>query len=202
MFFSSAAYWDRRYRSGGNSGPGSYAHLASFKAQVLNDFVERHGVRTVIEFGCGDGNQLSLARYLNYHGYDVSPMAVDMCRRKFAAEANKQFDLVSAHRGESAELSLSLDVIFHLVEDAVFDDYMNRLFKASKSYVGIYSSNTDAEPIPRTPHVRHRKFSDWIATNVPEWSLIERVPNRFPDDGDNQNTSFSEFFFYELSHHR
>ncbi|MGD9858413.1 MAG: hypothetical protein AB7U20_26025 [Planctomycetaceae bacterium] len=60
-FTGSSDYWVRRYRKGRNSGGGSYGRLAEFKAQVLNDLVREHRIQTVIEFGCGDGNQLALA---------------------------------------------------------------------------------------------------------------------------------------------
>lgn len=195
-FGSSASYWDRRYVAGGNSGPGSYSHLASFKADVLNSFVERHNVRSVIEFGCGDGNQLSLASYPQYVGLDVSPEAVSICRAKFAGDHTKMFDLVDQQRHRTADLSLSLDVIFHLVEDPVFDTYMRRLFASGERFVGIYSSNDDRPQSATSPHVRHRRFTDWIATNSTEWMLLENVPNRYPDNGDNLKTSFSDFFFY------
>lgn len=42
-----------------------------------------------------------------------------------------------------ADLSLSLDVIYHLVEDEVFETYINTLFKSARRYVIIYSSNSD-----------------------------------------------------------
>jgi SAM-dependent methyltransferase len=196
-FEYSATYWEQRYSEGGNSGPGSYAHLAEFKAEVVNEFVRRNSVRSVMEFGCGDGNQLTLAEYPQYVGYDVSPRAVDMCRAKFAGDATKRFEVVSAWNGEAADMSLSLDVIFHLVEDAVFDDYMRRLFAAGNRFVGIYSGNFERTLQPNAPHVKHRRFSDWIDANAPGWTLIEHVPNRFPDDGDYRMTSFAEFFFYD-----
>ena len=49
-FRGSAAYWDARYRAGGNSGAGSYGRLAAFKAEVLNEFVRRRGIRSIVEF--------------------------------------------------------------------------------------------------------------------------------------------------------
>lgn len=38
--------WEQRYASGGNSGRGSYGQLAAFKADFLNDFVEREHVKS------------------------------------------------------------------------------------------------------------------------------------------------------------
>ena len=74
-FRHSAQYWDDRYRLAGNSGAGSYGRLADFKANVLNEFVAREKIASVVEFGCGDGNQLSLSRYPRYTGFDVSEHA-------------------------------------------------------------------------------------------------------------------------------
>ena len=62
-FISSSEYWDQRYRTGGNSGAGSYNRLAQFKASFLNTFVNTYQIASVIEYGCGDGAQLKLARY-------------------------------------------------------------------------------------------------------------------------------------------
>jgi SAM-dependent methyltransferase len=192
--FRSDAYWEERYRGGGNSGAGSYDRLAIFKAQVLNDFCDRHRVETVIEFGCGDGNQLSLARYRNYTGVDVSPTAVALCRRRFADDPSRSFMLLPAYAGQQADLALSLDVIYHLVEDAVFEEYMRRLFGAARRFVVIYSSNYDSDAVA---HVRHRRFEDWICTSQPEWSLQERIPNAYPyDEAQPDSTSLADFYCY------
>src|SRR5690349_10767553 len=60
---STSNYWESRYARGGNSGPGSYGRLAAWKAEFLNDFVRDNEVKSVVELGCGDGNQLRLMRY-------------------------------------------------------------------------------------------------------------------------------------------
>jgi len=92
-FRGSAEYWERNYARGGTSGPGSYHAAAEAKAAFLNDFVRTHEVRSVIEFGCGDGNQLSLADYPRYIGLDVSRSAIELCKRRFAGDATKSFFL-------------------------------------------------------------------------------------------------------------
>lgn len=58
-FNNSQDYWRKRYEKGGNSGLGSYDHYAVFKADVLNAFFKENHIQSVVEFGCGDGNQLS-----------------------------------------------------------------------------------------------------------------------------------------------
>src|SRR5262245_42492336 len=70
-FPGSARYWQFRYKEGGSSGAGSYGRLAQFKSEVLNKLVAHQDVKTVVEFGCGDGNQLLTARYPQYIGLDV-----------------------------------------------------------------------------------------------------------------------------------
>lgn len=74
-FVSTPQYWEDRYAAGGTSGLGSTGTIAQFKAEVINDFVEDRRIQTLIEFGCGDGNQLALARYENYLGLDISKSA-------------------------------------------------------------------------------------------------------------------------------
>lgn len=194
--FSSQTYWDKRYKSGGNSGPGSYGQLAAFKAEVLNDFVIKHGIASVIEFGFGDGNQLTLARYPKYTGYDISTTALKTCQNLFKNDPSKEFFLTSEYDERKASLSISLDVIFHLTEDKVFADYMHRLFDASTQFVIVYSSNQN-EPIePTSIHVKHRQFSRWIEDHAPKWQLFEKIKNPYPYNGDSHATSFADFYIY------
>jgi SAM-dependent methyltransferase len=193
----SAAYWEKRYRAGGNSGAGSYDRLAEFKAAYLNEFVRTRDVQEVLEFGCGDGSQLALAQYPHYVGCDVAHAAVELCRARFTDDPTKQFYVVGDLPGDlTAELVLSLDVIFHLVEDDVFDRYMTELFDRSTRFVVVYSSNTD-EPAPAL-HVRHRPFTRWVDENRPDWKLVEHVPNPYPyDENHPKTTSFADFFVFE-----
>ncbi len=65
-FPGSNKYWTQRYAEGGNSGAGSYGKFARFKAEVINKFVSEREIKSVIEFGCGDGNQLKLANYSRF----------------------------------------------------------------------------------------------------------------------------------------
>lgn len=197
-FPGSRRYWDQRYASGGTSGAGSSGKLAEFKAEVLNAFVRDNRVHSVIEHGCGDGNQLRLAAYPSYLGFDVSADAVALCRRLFAGDCSKSFRLASEYRGERADLALSLDVVFHLVEDEVFEAYMKRLFASAERFVVVYSSDTDEWAEAVAAHVRHRRFTRWVEENAREWTLRARIPNRYPfRSEDPQGSSFADFFVYE-----
>lgn len=195
-FEGSPAYWEARYRKGENSGAGSYHRLAEFKAEILNAFVKEKGIERVIEFGCGDGNQLELGLYKFYRGFDISIAAVELCQKRFAHDSSKSFKEMKHYRGETAELAMSLDVIYHLIEDDVYENYMVSLFSAAEKYVVIYSSNKDEQP--KAKHVRHRRFSDWVESKASDFRLLEYVPNRYPhNETDPQSTSFADFYFYQ-----
>lgn len=176
-FAGSADYWDRRYAAGGNSGPGSYGEGAGHKACVVNAFVADHEIRSVVEFGCGDGAQLSLANYPSYLGLDVSEQSLSLCRARFANDSSKSFALYRPDIAARAELSLSIEVIFHLVENDVFEAYMKDLFQAAERFVVICS--TDNERPSGFPFMRHRRYSTWVAENVPQWTLFQRVEPQF-----------------------
>ncbi len=195
-FSTSINYWEERYSTGGDSGVGSYGKFAQFKATTLNEFVAKHDLRSVIEFGCGDGNQLTLAKYSMYLGFDVSNTAVTKCKKLFEGDPTKRFHLLADYKGEKANLTLSLDVIFHLIEDEVFANHMRALFESSNQYVIIYASDSDEPEANQATHVKHRKFTRWVKQNVSQWKLIKHIPNKYPYHGDFTQGSFAEFFIY------
>jgi hypothetical protein len=195
-FPGSLAYWESRYLTGGDSGVGSYGKFAEFKAEILNSFVAQNKIETVIEFGCGDGNQLSFAQYPKYLGIDVSPTAIRICKNKFGSDRTKRFLLDNMYAGETADLALSLDVIYHLVEDSTYEEHMRHLFGAAARFVAIYSSNSDNNDGYENSHVKHRKFTNWIGENTVDWVLDRIIHNEYPYNGDYTKGSFSDFYFY------
>jgi hypothetical protein len=200
-FIGSNQYWEGRYATGGNSGSGSYGRLALYKAELINKFVVDNKIASVIEFGCGDGHQLSLANYPQYAGLDVSLSAITLCKSKFNNDRSKEFILYAnpflIKPDMVKELSLSLDVIYHLVEDNVFENYMFDLFESASRFVIIYASNVEGE---QRFHERTRNFTKWISQNIKNWTLQEEILNRYPYDlSDPDNTSQSNFYIYRLT---
>lgn len=82
------------------------------------------------------------------------------------------------------ELSLSLDVIYHLVEDKVYEKYMHDLFSLASRYVIIYAWDTEER---KNYHVRHRNFSKWIRNNIAGFQLKDRITQ----------SPYCDFFIYE-----
>ena len=184
VFFSSSQdYWKKRYLLGGNSGKGSYGESAEFKSRVLNQFIHENNLRSVTEFGCGDGNQLTYADYPKYIGLDISEQAVQLSSALFERDSSKNFFVYDPSEIEknkqkfTADLVISLDVIFHLVEDDVYRKYLTNVFNCAGQYVAIYSSNEEAHGLIHSRHVRHRKFTENINEWFPSWKLIEIVKN-------------------------
>jgi len=188
MFKNSKDYWEKRYAIGDNSGSGSYGVLAELKADTINKIIDDKKIKSVSEFGCGDGNQLSLLEIKSYIGYDVSDTIIKKCINIFSDDNTKQFKNVRDYNNEKFDLSMSLDVIYHVVEDNLFEEYMNTLFNSSEKYVLIYSSDFDDKGYS---HVKHRKFTKWVENNITNFSLIKKIINKYPEK------SSADFYFYE-----
>jgi hypothetical protein len=127
----------------------------------------------------------------------MSATAVRMCVERFRGDPTKSFlryepaGLADPAGWLRGDLALSLEVIFHLIEDEVFADYMTRLFDSAERYVVICSNATSGSELG--PTEKHRDFTKWIAEHRPEWQLDRRVEP--PADVD----LMSSFFLYRRS---
>ncbi len=150
----------------------------------MNQFVENNHIQSVIEFGCGDGNQAMQFNFPSYTGLDVSTTAIEKCGELCKNDPAKQFFILDEKTtGLKAELAISLDVIYHLIEKDVYENYMKQLFTAATKYVIIYAWDVESD---KNYHVKHRKFSAWIKENVPEFKLFNKI----------KNSTFSDFYIY------
>jgi hypothetical protein len=200
--FDSKKYWNERYVTGQSSGSGSYNELAQFKGDIINNFFEENEIKSIIDYGVGDGNQLKLINTKNriYTGIDVSEFIIKKCKEYFKNDETKKFiHSYEINEDSKADVVLSCDVIFHLIEDDVYTEYMKNLFSMSNKYVIIYAKNED---VNHCQHVKFRKFSNYIESNLPEWQLIKHIPNKYPQlklGQNNDKTSPSDFYIYILN---
>lgn len=180
-------YWEERYKLNGNSGLGSYGKIADHKAQIINDYIIKNNIKTISDFGCGDGNQISLLKtYELYHGFDVSPYIVDSCINKFKGIGN-MFFYKNINDLPTSELCLSLDVLYHIIDFNEFEKYLRLLFEKSSKHVIIFSSNHSRND-SSAPHIIHRKFTEWINKNISNYALIE--------EGDKFENTSAKFYTY------
>ena len=152
-FTGSTEYWERRYANGGHSGAGSYGPMAEWKAHHINEWVQQHNIQRVIEFGCGDGAQLSHANYPHYIGLDVSRTVIDTCKQKYADDPTTSF--------------LWMDP----------DRFINNRYitGATRS-----SSPKTGRPAPATRTSGTRNLADWTSM-MPGWRWVKTIENPWKD---------------------
>lgn len=201
--FQSSSYWKLRYKKWWNSGAGSYGRLAKYKGEILNNFFRENNIQSAIEFGCWDGNNLKYYSIPRYVWLDISEHALSLCQEKFYNDQGKSFFLYhpythcDRHGIFSAQCGLSLDVVYHLIEDHIFEKYMIDLFSASQKFVIIYSSNTNINPNLQAQHVKHRNFTEWISKNLTNWLFLEKYKSIYTFQHDELEESFSDFYVFE-----
>jgi hypothetical protein len=199
--FDSRSYWIERYKSGGTSGAGSYGRLAQYKGDLINALVRELDVKSVVEFGCGDGSQASFFDFPSYTGLDVSRQVVEDCRDRFHDRSGWEFKVIedTLLQDQEYEMSMSLDVIYHLTEDHVFERYMTDLFRVASRFVLIYSSD-DEKPY-LGGHENHRRYSEWVKRNCPTFTHMRTWPQPYPvvEGDDGSDTSLAFFRLYARS---
>ena len=85
-------------------------------------------------------------------------------------------------------------MIFHLVEDENYKNYMENLFSSSDKYICIYSSDFEQDS---GLHELKRNFTKYVKQKFPDWELFKYIRNKYPyDENDKDNTSLSDFYFY------
>jgi cyclopropane fatty-acyl-phospholipid synthase-like methyltransferase len=172
--YTPAGYWDRRYREGRSSGAGSEGDEGAYKAEYVSKFIADHDVKTVVDWGCGDGQVLELVELpaqTQYIGVDVSPLIVAKMREKFAGPRYLFHTPEAFATGTRThfDLALSLDVLFHFPDDVDYFSYLLHLFGSAEKYVMIYSTNYAGGRTAR--HVFRREFTPDIAERFPDWEL-------------------------------
>jgi SAM-dependent methyltransferase len=167
--FDQAAYWDRRYREGRDSGEGSRGVVGQRKARYVNDKVTEHGIVSLADWGCGDGQVLRhLTPHVNYVGIDVSQTIIDRLGLEFP---DREFILADDATDIEVELGLSMDVLFHFPDDDKYHAYLDRLFGTASRMVIIYSTNHATGLTAR--HVNRRRFTPDVRLLHPGWGLVE-----------------------------
>ncbi len=199
-FRTSAQFWEDVYAAGGSSGPRENRVAIEFKSSFLNNFVREHSVKSVIEWGSGDGELLRHMRYPSYIGVDVSRSVVERCSRNFAHDGTKKFFAlgeIPMDTSRCADLALSLDVIYHLVEDSVYHAYMTNLFASATRFVVITAWDVGKDDPVTEGHVRHHAFSKWVAQHAGNWGLVQVVENHKPIGRGSAATA--PIYVYELT---
>jgi SAM-dependent methyltransferase len=196
IFFRSNKYWEKRYAKGGHSGAGSYNEIAAFKTKTINAFIKDYDIKKILDYGCGDGAQCEGIEVNEYLGTDVSRTSINICEKKYENDPTRNFIVFNKNNlpkieAYKADLVLSLDVIYHLIEDKVFKKYMKNLFRFAEKYVIIFSTNHDER---MNVHHKNRNFTKYIDEHFKEWKLLSFIENPFKG-----KDSMADFYIYEKS---
>lgn len=196
-YVNSKEYWEDRYSNGRNSGDGSYGKLAEFKADIINKIIVENKIKHVTELGCGDGNQLSKFKISKYTGFDVSDTVVDKCKDLYKDDPTKIFSS-NMHDLVKSDMTLSLDVLYHLVEDSVYFEYLHNLFNLSSNIVIVYTFNKSAKDVKFNSHLRYRDYGEVIEfASSKGFKLSNIVKNKYPYDPKTKKGSYADFLIFK-----
>jgi hypothetical protein len=166
----SREYWDRRWRYGPPC-PGSNGAEAVAKAEWVNAVVRDLDVKTMVDGGCGDGSQALMFDVPVYLGVEVAESAYRFAARRLRACPNRAVVLAAPGTQLSvrADLSASLDVVFHLVDEYEYEEWLGNVFGSGRRFVAVHGTNYESEP---EAHMRHHAIVD----DAPrEFRLIEQA---------------------------
>nr|WP_276539763.1 class I SAM-dependent methyltransferase [Paenibacillus polysaccharolyticus] len=177
-------YWEQTYSSGKTSGRGSYGVLAEFKAEVVNALIQREGIHRVIEFGCGDGNQLKYMNYGEYLGMDVASSSIKQCASLYASDPTKSFMVYTpglwVNRGFlQADLTVCLDVLYHITDETDFRATLRDVLHTSTQWVVLYTRlKEQGESGVKT--IQDRNLFHYLF-DYPEFKVHEIIRQRYPE---------------------
>lgn len=143
--FNYKKWWDDRYAQGGTSGSGSRGILAQYKADIVNEFLGKHEIHSVVEFGCGDGYNLALMHYKSYVGFDVSETVIKMCCKMFEHDSSKAFSMYNPLTFDNkniapVDLVVCLDVLYHILDENEYLKVLDDMFAYSPKYIILYTT--------------------------------------------------------------
>ncbi|PFP46239.1 hypothetical protein COK01_21710 [Priestia megaterium] len=184
--FSYIDYWEENYSNGGTSGKGSYGVLAQFKGDVINRFINKKQIHTVIEFGCGDGNQLKYMNYPSYLGMDISPTSIDICSKKFKKDKTKSFLLYNPkcfiNNGYfTSDLVVCLDVLYHITNEDDFWKTLDDIFSCKPFFIILYTRITKPEEfVYGIPTIQDRDILSCLS-KYQDYKLIQIIEQKYKE---------------------
>jgi SAM-dependent methyltransferase len=125
----SKGFWGKDKVGQGTSGPGSTMESTKLYRVFLQDFLAAHGIRSVVDAGCGDWQFSQSMDWsgIDYLGVDIVASVIEQNRRRHA-KPNIRFSVADIVRDElpPADLLIVKDVLQHL-SDADISRFLKQL---------------------------------------------------------------------------
>jgi len=156
--FNYKTYWEDRYKKGQNSGSGSYGQNADFKAEIVNRVIDEYKCKDMVEFGCGDANQMNLFKRIPYVGYDISPTIITQNRAKYKNMKDVIFQDIDmgCTFDKFKDISICVDVLFHLTIEEDWLKLIDHVCNAAKKVI-VITTNTEEVKEEYFPHVNFKR---------------------------------------------
>lgn len=179
MPFNTRRYWNRRYQRGSGSSFEPHEGVINFETGLINEFIKKHEIKSVLDMGCGDGSVFQRLRNLPiYHGMDISSIIIARMQQKYEKDDSRMFFEPHTMPDYYYDLVISIDTIYHLVNDHEYIDYLEKLEKKCKNYLIISSTNYNA--YYGGGYIRHRAFLKDIKDLG--FKLLKKVDSPFDTD--------------------
>jgi len=183
--YNELRFWQQRYASGLDSGPGSGGAEAAWKVEQIVQACKRRRIESILDLGCGDGRvgravveRIPGATYL---GIDQAPAALEQARKVALPEmAYGEFDLTVAELPQ-ADLVLCLDVLFHLSSAERHAAAIAKVVAAFRRVAIVAAWNPGIVDLYRgefAPHTIYRPFAVADSTVRVDELALPMVPQK------------------------
>ena len=134
LLFDNKNFWNDRYRTNMDkgSGPGSRGEQLELKNKIIQDLINKEGIRSVLDIGCGDIEILNGIEIPKYTGIDISEIVTARNRELRPQWEFLCVDVGSTYEPEPADLVLCLDVLIHQKRRTAYDAIVTKAIRSAK----------------------------------------------------------------------
>ena len=143
------SFWNERYRSlpSLGSGPGSRAYSAWLKRRLIERYIAEHGVRSILDIGCGDLFWFPAAcAGIAYTGVDISDVVIANNRARLPNCEFLLHDVAAAPLPRRADLVTCFDVLIHQIRVEQFRSLLENLLASTQRLALISYSIPAGDP--------------------------------------------------------
>ena len=179
-------YWDSWYDSSTNSGPGSQGKLQEFKINYLNKLFKQFEIKTVLDFGCGDGSLALGLHCQSYFGIDIAINAIKLCKKRvnrqgFSFECENFFNytpsIIKNKFPSGLDCCICIDTLYHIFTEQALSETLKSLFSTEAKIVVLYTIPSESLKLPFHPMLRSygKGFSNALSKFSESFKLVDKT---------------------------